>query len=175
MKGEEAPLWNIHQTISKDHAKEAIMIAIYDRIGTKYTESLVIRLLKIIRDVIGEDDKVLVTRLGGNGTLLWHYELKLDCGELVSIPVKEIIALASEKDAIVNLLHCRNEKIRFGVFDGSYMYVETNNDTLNNSLFNMFSDVKERVGLNWGHLDSQCAVTAYGNKSEDKIGTEDDQ
>ncbi len=118
------------------------MITIHDRQTATNRLPVVDLLLAVVRHAnVRPDDRVALTRMGGAGECVWQLESKLDAGEIVSTSVAELLTIASKSSQIIDELRCTNEKITFGLFDATFLFVQAVDKDIENEIAAEFRSV----------------------------------
>jgi hypothetical protein len=123
-----------------------IMKAIFDKIPSpKFEKFPLSELLLAVRSAVpcSVQTPVVIKRLGGVGDAVWQHEQKLDQGLKLELEWREIEGLSLCSDAAVDELLCILGPVYFGIFDASFMFVQSSDKTLEARLSSKFEDVRE--------------------------------
>jgi hypothetical protein len=124
--------------------KVKMMKAIFDKIPSPKKFPLS-ELLLAVRGAVpfSAQTTVLIKKLGGVGDAVWQHEQKLDQGLKLELEWREIEELSLCADAAVDELLCMLGPAYFGIFDASFMFVQSSDKTLEARVSSKFENVRE--------------------------------
>ena len=92
---------------------------------------------------IPDSDTVCILRVGGAGDRIWQYEQTLIQGKPLSVSMSDLATCAAADDEFFDLLYCRHDKVTFGIFDATFMFVQTADKKLEAAVAHSFLKVSE--------------------------------
>lgn len=121
-------------------------------IFNKRTTSEPFPVLRLVETVLQEchvkhDDIVEITRIGGPGERIWAIESKIDEGEEVFVFFRDLVSLSTSDGDSIDELRCFYGRLAFGVFDASFMFVQSEDKHVERLIASAFDAPEEHPDI----------------------------
>jgi hypothetical protein len=101
------------------------MLLIYDRVTNGFGFKI-LELLESVSDAfgLGPNEQLHVTKIGGVGPRVWHYESQIDDGKEVKMSMRDLLDVIEDDTTTIDELECANPVVTFGISDAAFMFVQ---------------------------------------------------